>query len=324
MVEEVDLSQAILLLRQADVRISGGNLEALSLTLPDASNREVAVHIAESPPTPSKIDLLLARPQRVLVVTSRPGRAVTEAARTDRLDLITISPASVVIGGVELLGAPAPEPVAAHHGRAAWGRWAIMRTLALATEPLTQKELADAAGISQPAVNKNLKNLLAYVHRGPHGWSAPDRNALLSWWLVSYPGPRGASTYWYSLKSAVQQAEDAAKFAEQMGAKPLISGDAAADLYAPWRLPDTVRLYLREVVDFTDAGFTPASPDEATLIVTIPEDPTLWPTAHLSHREGLALADPLVTLRDVAAGGAADSQDAAEHLREAILDGAAR
>jgi hypothetical protein len=36
------------------------------------------------------------------------------------------------------------------------------------------------------------------------------------------------------------------------------------------------------------------------------------------------LADPIVTLRDVLAGDAVDSDEAAEHLREAIVAGSAR
>jgi hypothetical protein len=318
------LSQAMLLLREAEVRISGGTLEDLSLTLPDRSTREVQVKIAEIPPTPSKLAVILERPVRTLLVTSRPSKAIADAAARNLMDLITVAPAAVVVGGVQLLESRDPSTAARTHGRMPWGRWAMLRALALAPGPLTQRELADAAGISQPAVNKNLKSVLTFVHRDVGGWTAQDRATLLTWWMANYPGPRGVSTYWYSLKTPIQQAEDAAAFAEEMGAAPLVSGDAAADIYAPWRLPDTVRLYLRQAVDFTDAGFTQATREEATLIATIPEDPTLWPTAALSQREGLQLADPLVTLRDVMDGGGADSPDATEHLREAILTGVAR
>jgi hypothetical protein len=322
--QDMLLSQAMLLLRDAEVRISGGTLEELSLTLPDSSTREVRVKLAQLPPTPSKLAVILERQVRTLLVTSRPSKAVADAAERNLVDLITIAPATVVIGGVRLLEPRGPEAPARSHGRTPWGRWAMLRALALAPGPLTQRELAEAAGISQPAVNKNLKSVLTFVHRDLQGWTAQDRDTLLTWWTANYPGPRGASTYWYSLKTPMQQAEDAAAFAEEMGAAPLVSGDAAADIYAPWRLPDAVHLYLRQAVDFTDAGFTPATREEATLISTIPEDPTLWPTAALSHREGLPLADPLVTLRDVMDGVGADSPDAAEHLRAAILTGAAR
>ncbi len=42
-------------------------------------------------------------------------------------------------------------------------------------------------------------------------------------WLAHYPGPRGASTYWYGLKSPAEQAHDAATYAADMGASPLVS-----------------------------------------------------------------------------------------------------
>ncbi|WP_423182930.1 hypothetical protein [Arthrobacter sp. NyZ413] len=321
------LSQAMLLLHQAEVRISGGNLDALSLTLPDRSTQEVKVWIADTPPTPSKLVAILERKVRTLIVTSHPTRALSQAASQDRIDLITVDPASVMIGGVQRLQLRQERdaPTEKTRGRTPWGRWALLRALALADGPWTQHGLAVAVGISQPAVNKHLKLLTPFVDRDESGWKAHDVSAIVSWLTRNYPGPRGVSSYWYSLKSPTEQAEKAAAFAKEIGAAPLISGDAAADIYAPWRLPDSVLVYLREAVDFTDAGFSPASKEEATLITTVPEDPTLWATALLVHMSAnIPLADPIVTLRDVLADDAVDSDEAAEHLREAILAGTAR
>lgn len=327
MEREALMSQSILLLREAGVQISGGSLDALSLTLPDHTVRTVKVLAADPPPTPSKFQAALERHTRILVATSRPTAALSDAASMNRLDLITVTPPSVVIDGIQLLKprddqAPAGRSA---HGRTPWGRMALFRAFALADEPLTQQQLADLVGISQPAVNKHLKLLAGFVDREPSGWKAHNVADLVAWWVSHYPGPGGVSSYWYSLKSPAEQAKAAADFARELGASPLVSGDAAADVYAPWRLPDTVRMYLREAVDFTDAGFSPASKDEATMIATVPEDPTLWSTALFAAVTAkLPLADPLVTLRDVLAGGAVDSGEAAEHLRDAILAGTAR
>lgn len=327
MEQDMILSQAMLLLREAGVRISGGNLDALSLTLPDRGTLEVKVQITDTPPTPSKLQVILERKVRTLIVTSRPTPALSDAAALDKIDLVTVAPASVMIRGIQHLE-PREKPAAAAektHGRTPWGRWALLRAFALADGPWTQQELATVVGISQPAVNKHLKVLTSFVERDQSGWKANSVRDIVSWVADHYPGPRGVSSYWYSLKSPAEQAEAAAKFAEEIGASPLVSGDAAADIYAPWRLPDSVHLYLREAVDFTDAGFSPASREEATLITTVPEDPTLWATALLVHAHGsFPLADPLVTLRDVLSGDAVDSEEAAEHLREAIVTGAAR
>lgn len=326
MERDLILSRALILLRTADIRISGGDMEALSLTVPDRGAHQARVHLVETPPTPSKLAAVLERKVRTLIVTSRPTAALLAAASKDLIDLITVSPGVVIIGGVHYLQPDEPAaPAEKTHGRIPWGRWAMLRAFALADKPLNQQELATLAGISQPAVNKHLKSLTSLVDRGQAGWKAHNVGDIISWWADNYPGPRGVSSYWYSLKSPAKQAEAAAAYARDLGASPLISGDAAADIYAPWRLPDSVQIYLREAVDFTDAGFSPASQEEATLIATVPEDRTLWSTALLVHATaGLPLADPLVALCDVLSSVAADSEEAADHLREAIVSGAAR
>lgn len=327
MEQDTVLSEALVLLRRAGVRISGGNLESLSLTLPDRSQVTVRVIPVDSPPPAAKLRSLLDRPERILVVSPRNGRAVDEAARDNRMDLIALNPASVVIGGRQWLDQD--ENVTSErtqsHGRAPWGRWAMERALVLSPAPMQQQHLADSAAISQPAVAKHLKNLTRWVHRVHGGWEVQDKRALLLQWLEDYPGPRGASTYWYSLDPPVDQARKAASFAAFMGAEPLVSGDMAADVYAPWRLPDHVHMYVRQAVDLTDAGFTPAHRDEATLTLTIPQDPTLWATAGGSEHPGdLPLADPLVVLQDLKRGDAVDSPEAVAHFVEAITGDSGR
>ncbi|MCX2748971.1 hypothetical protein OOZ51_14275 [Arthrobacter sp. MI7-26] len=327
--QEETLSIALRLLRQAGVQISGGNLKDLSLTLPDGSTRVVNVKVASIPPTPSMTAGYLERQEgreHYLVITHRPSRHVTAAAARDALDMIAVEPPSVMIGGRELLlggtepAAPKPTP---SQGKPAWGRYALLRSLLLSTEPQIQRVLAHEAGISQPAVTKNLKLFDTWVAKNESGWFARDKTQLLDYLLKLYPGPRGATSYWYSLRSLDEQLREAIQYAEEMGAKPLVSGDVAADIYAPWRLPDRATIYLREFVDFNDAGFSPASRDEATLIAVTPEDLTLWLTASVAEHEGLPLADPLLTLWDLTQNEAPDAPDAVKHLRDAILSGAA-
>lgn len=327
MVQDTVLSEALVLLRRAGVRISGGNLESLSLTLPNHAQVTVRVHPVDAPPPPAKLRSLLERPERILIVSRRNGRAVDESARDNRMDLITLDPASVVIGGRQQLDQDekVKSERAQRHGRAPWGRWAMERALVLSPAPMQQQHLADSAAISQPAVAKHLKNFTRWVHRVQGGWEVKDKRALLLQWLEDYPGPRGASTYWYSLDPLPEQAIKAASFAAFMAGEPLVSGDMAADVYAPWHLPDHVHIYVRQAVDLTDAGFIPASRGEATLTLTIPQDPTLWATAAGSKHPGdLPLADPLIVLQDLRRSEAVDSTDAVAHFLEVIARGGTR
>jgi len=319
-------SRAFELLRRGDVRISGGDLKDLSLTLPDGSRLVVHVKTYRVPPSPSALLRLFdSGESSYLIVTVRATKSLTDAARAGRLNLVTLDPTTIIIGGQDLLPtnqAMAVKAVPIHQGMPAWGRYALIRSLLLASEPLIQKELAECSGISQPAVVKNLKYLDGLVERTSSGWSPTDRNNLMSLLLDQYPGPRGAATYWYGLDRLHEQVREATKYAKEMGGEPLVSGDVAADIYAPWRLPDTATLYVRQMVDFSHAGFSPASKDEATLISVIPEDQTLWRTAPHMEREGLPLVDPLVTLWELALSDAPDGPEAADHLKKAILSGA--
>lgn len=326
-VEDTVTSRAFELLRRSDVHVNGGDLNDLSLTLPDGSRLVVQVKTYRVPPSPSALVKLFAhRESSYLIVTVRPTESLTDAARTGVLNLITLEPASIIISGQDLLPknqAIAIKAVPIRQGMPAWGRYALIRSLLLASEPLIQKELAECSGISQPAVVKNLKYLDGLVERTSGGWSPTDRNNLMSLLLEKYPGPRGAATYWYGLDRLHEQVREATKYAKEMGGEPLVSGDVAADIYAPWRLPDSATLYVRQMVDFSHAGFSPATKDEATLISVIPEDQTLWRTAPDMEREGLPLVDPLVTLWELTLSDAPDGPEAADHLKKAILSGTA-
>lgn len=319
------LSQALRFLRRAGVRISGGDLDDLSLVLADGTAKSVAVKMSFSGLTPSKISIDRSRrldSTTILYVVPKAGNTVLEAARKGHVDLVALDPAQVIIGAQTLLGEDNEATELASHprrGKTPWGRLAVERSLALTSEALDQSEIARYAGITQQAVSGALKNLSDYSVRGQHGWMAKDRPALIDHWLSLYPGPGGAATYWYSLDSVSEQARRAVELASALGAAPLVSGDAAADLLAPWRLPSGAHLYLREAVDFTDAGFSPAGPDEATLTAVIPEDRSLWTViALLPLNRTLPLADPLIVLWDVLRSRGPDALEAADKLRTAI------
>ncbi|MGG5171871.1 ArsR family transcriptional regulator [Pseudarthrobacter sp. J1738] len=319
-------TRALQTLRRAGVRISGGGLDALALILPDSSTLIVRMKSYPVAPTPSAVENLVAsHKSKLLIATPRPTKSLVQAAHSGQVDLVGLSPESLIIDGTELLlpqtGDTTLDPAAAQ-GKPAWGRYALIRSLLTATNPLKQRELAELCGTSQPAVVKNLKHLGNLVERTSQGWSSLDRERLLDLFLQTYPGPGGAVTYWYGLGSVHEQSRRASDFAAEVSANPLASGDVAADVYAPWRLPSTATMYVSQMVDLGEAGFSPATKSEATFLSVIPEDQSLWRTASPTIHDGFRLADPLLTLWELAQATAPDSPDAVEHLQRAILAGA--
>ena len=170
----------------------------------------------------------------------RSSASVEHAMRGGEIDGVVVAPPMVVIRGEVLLHEASVgkngAQVRTGRGRAAWGRWAVDRSLILAKQPLPQKSIASATGVSQQAVSQALQDH-PLVQRVEDGWRVDDRSALVERWLVDYPGSGGATTYWYALQPVLQQGSDALGLAKELAAEPLLSGDSAADEYAPWRLP---------------------------------------------------------------------------------------
>ncbi|MCL2788202.1 MAG: MarR family transcriptional regulator [Micrococcales bacterium] len=195
-------------------------------------------------------------------------------------------------------------------GPPSWSLFAVVRRL-LAGRPALGVELAAMAGVSQSRTSRVLSRLVCQglVERGPDGYRPTEWHQLLGWWMDHYPGPGGMVTYWASTRSIQAQAADAL---DLMGGA--VSGDVAADLLAPWRIPTLGVVYVRRGVRLGEHGFVPVgSAEEATLAVCAPADPGVWlPTAWLL--QGLSLADPLQILFDVRAGPEPDRAEAADRL----------
>lgn len=317
------LTGALELLRQAGVRVSDGNLDEMTLVLPDRAVRKV-IFKAEQPPLADETTRQAGRIDNrylIRIVESGGKRAVDAIARAQREngDLIVLDPPTVVLDGEILLKAlPSDEKSRRKStGKPPWGRWAIMRVLVLASEPMDQPELARATKLTQQAVSQSLKNLQDHVKHTHDGYAVTDKTKLLELWLEEYPGPQGVSFYWYALDGPRDQAAKAERLAREMDAQPLISGDIAADDIAPWRLPSTASFYLRDSVDLFPAEFSPSDISEATLVTTIPADQTLWPVANWCTPNA-RLADPLIVLNDLINGVGPDAIDAANHLKEIV------
>ena len=334
------LTSALQLLRAAEIRVVSGGPADMLLILPDGRTQAVQVKVRLKPPPPSLLENLRLRypDARFLFVTTHTTPYLRRLAERGGVDVIAVHESVAIFSGTTItIPTPSdggPEAPVVRRGRKPWTRWAVERILLLTDQPMTQVDLAATLAVTQQSVSHVLRHH-RYATRTENGWILEQRSDSLEMHLSEYPGPGGASTYWYGLDPAVRQGADAAKFTAEMGVDCLQTGDIAADVYAPWRLPAIASLYTRELLDFTPAGFTPASDSEHTLEATVPEDPTVWRTAKAAAElppvrvgpivvlQGVApvRVDPIIALHDVLRSPGADAVEAAEHLRSAIEEG---
>lgn len=197
------------------------------------------------------------------------------------------------------------------------GTFAVLRRLLLGRAPLRQADLASTAWVTQPRVSQILATLAdnGLVKRDQHGWRVADWDHAVRLWLARYPGPGGVITYWTGLDDAWSQTLTALAKLPTGGA---VSGDVGADLLVPWRQPQRATIYAPALSDLSATGsIQVGSSAEATLIVCVPADPSVWPTQPLTgtfRDHSVNVADPLQVLWDVQSTGDEDSRQAAEHL----------
>lgn len=196
------------------------------------------------------------------------------------------------------------------------GTFAVLRRL-LVGRPGRQTDLASSTGLSQPRVSQILAALTtdSLVRRERGRWRVADWDEALSLWVARYPGPGGVTTYWAGLDDPWSQALAAL---DALPASSVVSGDLGADLLAPWRQPQRATIYAPALHDLTRTGLVQVgSPTEATLLVCIPADPSVWPAeaiARTSHGRKINVADPIQVLWDIRADHDADSAQAADRL----------
>jgi hypothetical protein len=212
-------------------------------------------------------------------------------------------------------------------GRAGWGVFSVVRALLALAPDASQADLARYASIGQPRVSQVLSDLVkrGLVERTPDGWNVRSVDALVRWWTDNYPGPGGIATHWYGLASVTDQARSAYRLLFSMGARPVVSGDVAADLVEPWRVPQHALLYTDQGGDLAVAGLTPAPALDSTLTLVVPADRGVWPMSEAPHRWELsdsgevARAGALQVLYDLMGATGADAADAADVWRAWML-----
>jgi hypothetical protein len=132
------------------------------------------------------------------------------------------------------------------------------------------------------------------------------------------------TTFWATTGDPAAQLERIEHVARDRGdAPPAVSGDLAADLYAPWRRPSRVVAYAVTQPPLEEHGFAVVRPADATLELHTPRDPTVLSMSRdlPAVRDGnpRRYTDPLIAAWDLSRSAGGDVDAAVEHLRARAL-----
>lgn len=317
------------LLLAAGMKVHVSSSSGLDLAIRQGAPRPFQLKVRQKPPTPSEINRDLELTRRadyadtgLLYVVPRLTSTLRMATTTNQsLAVAALRDQTVLIGNREFQPASRMQQPALMHGpvrRLPWGRHALVRALLRTSEPRSQTTLAQEAGITQAAVSQGLNALQGHVARRGRGWVATNPDSLFEQFLTTYPGPRGITTHWYGLDPVAKQAQQTLQAGADANA--LLSGDSAADLISPWRLPARAVVYAQAGLNLQRLGFAESTSERATLEYTLPADHTLWATAAAwAGRVPLHTADPLITAWDVRRIGGPDASEAVGKLRHGVL-----
>ncbi|MDP9797487.1 hypothetical protein J2S43_005999 [Catenuloplanes nepalensis] len=280
-------------------------------------------------PSPTEIERALASLGHVdglLFVVARAGRALTAAAERDhRIAYAAVDDDAVYFRGHLHRGTAARPSAPIRPARTSWARAAILRLFALGTpDPLTQSEIARRIGVSHVAVAKQLPFLDGLIERTAAGWRAVDRAGCWDRFVGGYPGPRGLATHWAATQELMEQITIVEAAADGRGdAVPAVSGDLAADFYAPWRRPSRAVAYVAVQLDLAEHGFATVPAANATMTLCIPADPTVlamsreWPLRNAGRIR--RYTDPLITAWDLSRSSGGDVAESVGQLRSTVL-----
>lgn len=281
-------------------------------------------------PSPQEIDHAVAalRPHvdGLLFVVARAGRALDRAAKHDRrVAYAAVDDAVVCFEGKLHRAGDEQSTAPTRPGRTSWARLGILRLFALSqVEPLSQSEIARRLGMSHVAIGKQLPPPDTLVERTPAGWRAADRAGCWDRFMADYPGPRGLITYWSATGDLAAQLERIERVAHERGdAAPAVSGDFAADFYAPWRRPSRIVAYVTNQPPLAEHGFATVRSADATVELRTPLDPTVltmsreWPSTR--GKSSRRYADPLIAAWDLRRSPGGDVDSALDQLRARVL-----
>ncbi|BDO41107.1 hypothetical protein [Cellulomonas sp. NTE-D12] len=199
-------------------------------------------------------------------------------------------------------------------GKEPWGMFALAFALLSDGAPRTQRALAEQLGLSQPRVSQALRAQLApFVVNRQAGWTVSEPTDLLSWLASAYPGPT-TEAGWLSLEDPVPATRAVVRLLDDQGVRFAVTGQVAADEYAPWARPTRSTILVESLTDLSAAGCTSVPVEQATVVTAVPEDPKALLGGQ--DRAGLRLADPWRTWLTLAQDG---DTAAADHLRDVLL-----
>lgn len=332
MVKDIDPTQGVELLLDVGLRRRIVNANTIEIASRNGKWTPQRVVPLRHSPTPSEIQRDLEKTDQrtgVFYVVHRAGAALSDAAASD----MRIAYAAIQDGTVSFLGeihnSSEPAVVAATpRRRIPWARYGIVRLLALSSTALTQVEIARRTGVTQAAVSQTMSHLDTQVARTPEGWQAIDRGALWDYFMRTYPGPGGLATYWLGIDDPASQLARVQRAGHASEKHNLVSGDVAADYYAPWRRPSRVVLYASSMNSLQKAGFAEVRAREASLEIRVAADPTIapmaghWETTGQDHSAlfiNNELVDPLLAAWDMSRTPGSDVPEALHKLRDRAL-----
>ncbi|MCS6583321.1 hypothetical protein [Curtobacterium citreum] len=140
--------------------------------------------------------------------------------------------------------------------------------------------IADRTGIPMGEVRAVMPALGSHVFHTPIGWEATDRPALVDWALAAYPGYGGVRICWRRDDTIDAQAD------QLIGLGGVMSDRWAAQQSGVFVSPNRLTAFFAKHPDMAALGYEPASVDDATVKVIVPQDTTI-----LSSAEGCCTDD---------------------------------
>lgn len=191
---------------------------------------------------------------------------------------------------------------------------------------MRQTEIANAIHATQARVSQVLAETDrdGLTLRTAAGWQVTDPAAVFDL-CTGQPLRPLPPLGWYALEPGLRQVESSIDAATRARAEYRLTGDWAADLLAPWRIPQLVVLHVDKPLDLEDAGFVPAELTDATLHLVVGTVPPRWRT---DPRIAVRMADSepgrnLAPVNDIArrirVTGGPDAAEAVAELRHRFL-----